>query len=73
MSGDEINDETLYVVVVNGEEQYSIWAADRELPAGWQLGGFSGTRAACLSRIGEVWVDMTPRSVREHLRQARGD
>ncbi|GGS13227.1 MULTISPECIES: MbtH family protein [Actinokineospora] len=56
--------ETLSVVV-NGEEQYSVWPADRPLPSGWRATGFTGDRAACLAHIDEVWVDMRPLSVRE--------
>ncbi|MGW5054168.1 MbtH family protein [Actinokineospora sp. NPDC004072] len=52
-------------VVVNDEEQYSVWAADRPLPAGWRSTGFTGDQAACLAHIDQVWVDMRPRSVRE--------
>ncbi|MFI1400456.1 MbtH family protein [Streptomyces sp. NPDC020681] len=57
-------------VVVNGEEQYSIWAADRALPAGWNLGGLTGTREACLEHIEQVWTDMRPLSVRRHAEAA---
>ncbi|MFF4156741.1 MbtH family protein [Streptomyces sp. NPDC001678] len=53
-----------YQVVLNDEEQYSIWAADRELPAGWRAEGTTGTREECLTRINEVWVDMRPLSLR---------
>lgn len=52
------------LVVVNDEEQYSIWPAERQLPAGWRPEGFSGTREECLAHIDEVWTDMRPRSVR---------
>ncbi len=53
-----------HVVVINDEEQYSIWAADREIPAGWHATGVSGTRDECLAHIGEVWTDMRPKSLR---------
>jgi MbtH protein len=56
--------QTQYLVVINDEEQYSIWAADREVPGGWQATGVSGTRDECLAHIGEVWTDMRPRSLR---------
>jgi len=58
MTQDE--DGTRYQVVMNHEEQYSLWPADRELPLGWQAAGFSGTKAACLGYIEEVWTDMRP-------------
>lgn len=60
-----------YLVVINDEEQYSIWAADREIPAGWHATGVSGTRDECLAHIGEVWTDMRPRSLREAMAAAR--
>lgn len=57
-------DTVLYDVVVNDEEQYSIWRADRELPAGWRLAGISGTSNECVAYVQEVWTDMRPRSTR---------
>jgi MbtH protein len=57
----------LYRVVVNDEEQYSIWLADREPPAGWRAEGTVGTKGQCLSHISEVWTDMRPRSLRVRL------
>jgi len=59
-----------YLVVLNDEEQYSIWWADRALPAGWQAEGTAGTREECLARIGEVWTDMRPLSLRQRMAQA---
>jgi MbtH protein len=60
-----------YKVVVNQEEQYSIWFADRPLPLGWSQTATEGTREECLAAIAEVWTDLTPRSVRE--RHSRSD
>ena len=57
----------LYKVVVNHEEQYSIWPADGENPAGWDDAGRVGTKDECLAHIREVWVDMRPRSLREQM------
>ncbi len=57
--------ESRFLVVRNDEEQYSIWSADRDLPAGWQEAGFAGSREECLTHIDGVWTDMRPRSVRE--------
>ena len=62
-------DATIYVVVMNHEEQYSIWPAERELPLGWQAAGFSGTKPECLAWIEAVWTDMRPRSLRERMEQ----
>lgn len=61
---DEQEDNRLYRVVVNVEEQYSIWIADRELPRGWRDVGKQGLKAECLSYIQEVWTDMRPLSLR---------
>ncbi|MDQ7903608.1 MbtH family NRPS accessory protein [Phytohabitans sp. ZYX-F-186] len=65
-----MTDELTYRVVVNDEEQYSIWAADRELPAGWRAEGTEGTKQECLARIAEVWTDMRPLSLRRRMEQA---
>ncbi|MFC4062858.1 MbtH family protein [Planomonospora corallina] len=51
-------------VVVNDEEQYSIWWPDREPPRGWTATGFEGSRQECLDHIAAVWTDMRPLSVR---------
>jgi MbtH protein len=68
------DDDRTYRVVLNDEEQYSLWPADRENPAGWHDEGTSGSRADCLARIEAVWTDMRPRSLRERLAaQAAGD
>ncbi len=67
---DDREDTTVYQVVVNHEEQYSIWPADRELPLGWNATGFSGQKAECLAHIEEVWTDMRPKSLREKMQQA---
>lgn len=58
---------TAYRVVVNHEEQYSIWPAGRDIPAGWRDVGVSGTREECLDHIESVWTDMRPLSVRKHI------
>lgn len=59
------NPDTIFQVVVNDEEQYSIWFADRPLPLGWEPAGKSGTKQECLEYIEGAWTDMRPRSVRE--------
>ncbi|MET9343278.1 MULTISPECIES: MbtH family protein [unclassified Nonomuraea] len=56
-----------YKVVVNDEEQYSLWFADRPLPDGWQEAGFAGDKQQCLDHIEQVWTDMRPRSLREAM------
>ncbi|MEV8635035.1 MbtH family NRPS accessory protein [Streptosporangium sp. NPDC051023] len=52
-------------VVVNHEEQYSIWPDGRDLPDGWRLEGFSGVKEECLAHIEQVWTDLRPLSARE--------
>lgn len=59
-----MNDVERYAVVMNHEEQYSIWEADTDPPAGWTRVGFEGSKAACLDHIQSVWTDMTPASLR---------
>jgi MbtH protein len=60
----EDEDPTRYRVVVNDEEQYSIWPSGREIPSGWREDGFEGTKAECLAHVDEVWTDMRPLSLR---------
>ena len=60
-------DDTTYRVVVNDEEQYSIWAADRDIPPGWRAVGKVDTKAGCLAHIEEVWTDMRPLSLRKRM------
>ncbi len=52
-------------VVVNDEEQYSIWPADRDNPPGWRDAGKHGTKDECLAWIEQVWTDMRPASLRK--------
>jgi MbtH protein len=66
---DENEDNRLYKVVVNHEEQYSIWFADRENALGWKDAGKSGTKAECLAWVKEVWTDMRPLSLRKSMEQ----
>lgn len=67
MTRDDSEDTTIYRVVVNHEEQYSIWPAGRENALGWRDAGRSGTKADCLAYIEEVWTDMRPLSVRKRM------
>ena len=62
-------DTTIYKVVLNHEEQYSIWPADRENPLGWNDAGKTGTKAECLEYIKEVWTDMRPLSLRKRMEE----
>lgn len=67
---DEREDMTIYMAVVNDQEQYSIWPADRALPPGWQPAGKEGTKEEVLAWIQEVWTDMRPKGLRDQLRDA---
>ncbi|MGX7674557.1 MbtH family protein [Plantactinospora sp. DSM 117369] len=67
---DDVEDDRTYTVVVNHEQQYSIWFADRELPDGWTAVGVTGSKAACLEHIEKVWTDMRPLSVRRQMAEA---
>jgi MbtH protein len=73
MGWDDREDTTTYRVVVNHEEQYSIWPVDREIPAGWRDGGKTGPKADCLAYIKEVWTDMRPLSLRKQMDGAQGE
>lgn len=63
----EDEDNETYAVVLNDEEQYSIWLAEREPPAGWHREGTVGTKAECLAHIEQIWTDLRPRSLREWM------
>jgi MbtH protein len=58
------DDVDSFQVVVNDEGQYSIWPADRDIPAGWRHDGFTGSRDECLAHIDQVWTDLRPISAR---------
>lgn len=60
-------DEQRYRVVLNDEEQYSIWPEHKHNAPGWRDEGHAGTRQECLSHIQTVWTDLRPRSLREHM------
>lgn len=63
-------DVQIYAVVLNHEEQYSIWWADREIPDGWRAEGKRGTKEECLAHIDEVWTDMRPLSLRQRMAES---
>jgi MbtH protein len=65
---DDPEADTRFEVVVNQEEQYSIWPADDHLPAGWRIVGVCGSKTECLDHIEQVWIDMRPRSLRDGTR-----
>ena len=65
-------EDVRYKVVLNEEEQYSIWPVSKDNPPGWRDEGTSGTREECLAHIDEVWTDMRPLSVRKQLAAESG-
>jgi MbtH protein len=69
MAWEDKEDNRTYKVVINHEEQYSIWLADRENALGWRDVGKSGSKAECLAYIKEVWTDMRPLSLRKRMEE----
>jgi MbtH protein len=69
---DSEQDQIVYKVVINHEEQYSIWPADRANPPGWRDAGKQGLKPECLAYIKEVWTDMRPLSLRKQMDAAQG-
>ncbi len=64
----EQNNDAIYLVVVNHEEQYSIWPQwKQDLPLGWKTVGKKGSKEECLAYIEEVWTDMRPLSLRQAM------
>lgn len=60
-------EDIVFQVVLNHEEQYSIWPDYKEIPKGWNKAGKSGLKKECLEYIDEVWTDMRPLSLRKHM------
>lgn len=67
MSTNDEQDTTIYRVVVNHEEQYSIWPDFKDAPAGWREVGRRGSKDECLAYIKDVWTDMRPLSLRQRM------
>lgn len=65
------SDKTVFQVVINGEEQYSIWPDYKAIPAGWKAVGVSGDKPTCLAHIESVWTDMRPKSLRQAMAEAQ--
>jgi MbtH protein len=69
MNSDDKEDTTIYKVVVNHEEQYSIWPAEKSNALGWTDAGKTGPKAECLAYVKEVWTDMRPKNLRLKMDQ----
>jgi len=67
------DDDTTFDVVINDEEQYSIWPSYKAIPAGWKSVGKQGKKAECLAYIDETWTDMRPLSLRKALAQEESE
>ena len=65
-------DQIVYKVVINQEEQYSIWPAERDNAPGWRDAGRQGSKQECLDYIKEVWTDMRPLTLRKQMDTASG-
>ncbi len=65
MSLDDPN--TLFNVVINNEDQYSIWPSYKDIPNGWKEAGKAGNKEECLNWIKETWTDMRPKSLRDAM------
>jgi MbtH protein len=67
VASDEAEDTRLYAVLVNDEEQYSLWLADLQVPGGWRAAGKTGTKQECLDYVRTVWTDLRPLSLRNAM------
>jgi MbtH protein len=67
VADEQSEDTRTYLVLVNDEEQYSLWLAELRVPAGWRAAGKSGTKQECLDYVNEVWTDMRPLSLRRTM------
>lgn len=62
-----MDDDARYQVLVNDEDQYSLWLANHDVPAGWRSVGVSGSKQECMDYVDQTWTDMRPRSLRERM------
>jgi len=73
MTENDTDQQTIFRVVVNHEDQYSIWPSYKELPLGWSEGGPTGPKATCLAYIERVWTDMRPLTLRNAMARSEDD
>jgi MbtH protein len=67
VDSDDAEDARRYIVLVNEEEQYSLWLAELQIPGGWRATGKAGTKQECLDYVRSVWTDMRPLSLRRAM------
>ncbi|UJW29835.1 MbtH family NRPS accessory protein [Saccharothrix sp. AJ9571] len=67
-----MDDDATYQVLINDEEQYSLWLMEKEVPAGWRPVGKHGSKEECMDYVDSVWTDMRPRSLRERMASQGG-
>ena len=70
MGSEEADDTRTYIVLVNHEEQYSLWFKGKRIPDGWREVGKEGTKEECSHYVDEVWTDMRPLSLRKRMGEA---
>ncbi|MDK1290494.1 MbtH family protein [Pseudoalteromonas umbrosa] len=61
------NENGTFKVIINHEEQYSLWPSYKTIPGGWKDTGVNGDKAACLEYIKTHWTDMRPLSLRQAM------
>lgn len=71
MSSSDSQSVAQFEVVMNDEEQYSLWPLDKAIPLGWKKAGKQGSKEACLEFVNEVWTDMRPLSLRKQMASAQ--
>jgi MbtH protein len=64
---DEEEDTRVYIVLINAEEQYSLWPKEKKIPPGWQSVDKEGSKSDCMSYVDTVWTDMRPLSLRKKM------
>jgi len=72
VSHDTESGDQLFIVLINAEEQYSLWPAWKTIPAGWRAVGPRGSKEECLKYVDEVWTDMRPLSLRKKMSELSG-
>jgi MbtH protein len=67
MTGSSVSGNQQFIVLINDEEQYSLWPHGKEVPAGWRTVGKEGSKSECSDYVDSVWTDMRPLSLRRRM------